>query len=152
MTAAENPKPRTTENCPCRGVTLERFIRPAVLMVLAQGSQYGYRLVQQLATMPGFGGQKPNTAGVYRCLKLMADEGSIVANWELSESGPAKRRYTLTPAGEQCLATWLETLAAYRQSLDDLLTLGHAIMAQKQNPVPDPAPTSRPCGCKSAEK
>jgi DNA-binding PadR family transcriptional regulator len=128
----DKTQPAASGKCPCHGVTLERFIRPAVLMVLAQGSQYGYRIVQQLAETPGFGGQKPNTAGVYRCLKLMAEEGSIVPSWELSESGPAKRRYTLSPAGEACLANWLETLAAYRQSIDELLAFGRSIMEAKR--------------------
>lgn len=128
------PKKTPAELCPCRGVTLERLVRPAVMMILAQGDQYGYRLVQQLATMPIFGGQKPNTAGVYRCLKLLEQEGRVSSAWELSESGPSKRRYTLTPAGLECLGLWMKTLGEYRQAVDDLLALGRRILADKAAP------------------
>ena len=112
-------------------MTLERFIRPAVLMILAQGGQYGYRIVQQLAGMPVSGGQKPNSAGVYRCLKLMAEEGSVVSSWELSDRGPAKRQYTLTPEGERCLLTWLVTLRGYHQAIGEMLALGEKIMLKR---------------------
>lgn len=148
MAASDTPTPESTpqvssptESCPCRGVTLERLVRPAVMMILARGDQYGYRIVQQLAEMPIFGGQKPNTAGVYRCLKLLEQEGSVSSSWDVTGRGPAKRQYTLTPAGEQCLATWMLTLTQYRQALDDLLALGQEILTQKS--VPTPA-----CRCK----
>jgi DNA-binding PadR family transcriptional regulator len=115
-------------SCPCEGKTLERLIRPAVLLLLAQEPMYGYRLVQQLAEMPMFDGQKPNAAGVYRCLKTMADEGLVISEWELSESGPAKRRYSITAAGEECLASWFITLVQYRDALSEFLTIGQRVI------------------------
>ena len=144
MTATEKTR-NNNEKCPCHGLTLERFVRPAVLMILAEGDQYGYRIVQQLAGMPIFGGQKPNAAGVYRCLRLMAAEGSVVSSWELSARGPAKRQYKLTAEGTRCLATWIETLRDYRQALDGLLGLGQEILRKKGSPPPRP-----PCCCDSS--
>lgn len=116
--------------CPCEGATLERLIRPAILMLLAEESLYGYKITQRLAVMPMFDGQKPNAAGVYRCLRAMTGEGLVVACWQLSKSGPAKRLYTLTPAGEECLASWIITLRGYRQAVDGLLAIGEAIAAR----------------------
>jgi len=110
--------------CPCEGGTLERLIRPAVLILLTEGPQYGYRITRRLTEMPMFAGEKPNAAGVYRCLKLLAQEGSVTSEWALSESGPAKRLYIITPTGEQCLASWLMTLTQYREAVDALLALG----------------------------
>jgi DNA-binding PadR family transcriptional regulator len=115
--------------CPCTGKTLERLVRPAVLMMLAREPMHGFKIVQQLAGMPMFDGQKPNAAGVYRALKIMMGEGLVTAAWELSESGPAKRLYTLTERGEHCLASWILTLHNYRQSIDALLTLGEDVVA-----------------------
>jgi PadR family transcriptional regulator PadR len=116
--------------CPCAGKTLERLIRPAVLMTLAQEPLYGYKIVQRLTEMPMFDGQKPNAAGVYRTLKAMSDEGLVIPSWELSVSGPAKRLYTLTDKGEHCLASWMLTLYQYRNAIDALLAVGQGIAAK----------------------
>lgn len=112
-------------DCPCEGKTLERFIRPAVLIVLARGrQQYGYRILQQLGEMPMCAGERPNAAGVYRCLRVMEKEGLVTSAWVVSESGPAKRMYTLTDEGERCLCRWLMTLNSYKEAIDGLLKLG----------------------------
>jgi poly-beta-hydroxybutyrate-responsive repressor len=116
--------------CPCSGKTLERLIRPAVLLLLAQEPLYGYKLVQRLMEMPMFDGQKPNAAGVYRTLKALAVEELVVPSWELSASGPAKRLYTLTPKGEHCLASWILTLSQYRLAIDALLAMGQDVAAR----------------------
>lgn len=110
--------------CPCEGKNLEKLLRPAILFLLAEERQYGYRILQRLAEMPICGCDQPNAAGVYRCLKQMAGEGLIAAEWMLAEKGPAKRLYTLTPKGDECLLSWLITLGNYRQAIDCLLTLG----------------------------
>ena len=57
-----------------------------------------------------FGGQKPDASGVYRCLKTMEAKGLVASSWTLSDTGPAKRSYQLTPAGERCLQQWIRTL------------------------------------------
>lgn len=123
---------KTTElilaECPCTGKTLERLIRPAVLMLLAREPMHGFKLVQQLSEMPMFDGVKPNAAGVYRALKIMMTEELVTSEWELSESGPAKRLYTLTDKGEHCLASWILTLHSYRQSIDALLEVGQDVI------------------------
>ena len=107
--------------CPCTGKTLERLIRPAILLILTDGTLYGYKIIQRLAKTRMFKNQKPNVAGVYRCLKTMAAEKLVVASWGLSKAGPAKRLYTLTEQGEKCLASWSITLHGYREALDELL-------------------------------
>ncbi|HOF87045.1 MAG TPA: helix-turn-helix transcriptional regulator [Armatimonadota bacterium] len=116
--------------CPCTGKTLERLVRPAVLLMLAREPMHGFKIVRQLAAMPMFDGQQPNAAGVYRALKIMAEEGLVTPEWALSASGPAKRLYTLTARGEHCLASWLITLHDYRQSIDALLALGQDAVAR----------------------
>lgn len=129
--------PRNTQkrgNCPCEGKTLERFIRPAVLIILAHAPrQYGYRIVQQLSEMPLCAGERPNAAGVYRCLRLMEQEGLVTSAWAVSETGPAKRLYTLTDEGERCMCRWLLTLNSYKEAIDDLLQLGKAVYGPGQH-------------------
>lgn len=120
MTTRTNKPP-----CPCEGGTLERFIRPAVMIILArEKEQYGYGILQRLGDLPGYDGQPPNAAGVYRCLKSMEEEGLVVSTWSLPQAGPAKRVYTLTEDGERCLASWLITLNSYKEAIEGLLALG----------------------------
>ncbi len=118
------------DGCSCRGKNLERLIRPALLILLAQGVLNGYKIVQRLAEMPMFNGEGPNASGVYRTLNMMAREGLVTASWDTSTSGPAKRMYEITSKGEQCLAVWMETLADYRNSIGSLLDLGRTTLAQ----------------------
>jgi len=91
--------------------------------LLAGGSAHGYQLAQQLVEMKMFTCQEPDHAGLYRTLKQMEDEGLLTSAWDLAESGPARRVFTLTPAGKTCLARWKKTLAGYRDAVDELLGL-----------------------------
>ena len=136
--------------CPCRGTNLERLVRPACLIVLARGGQYGYRLVQELSALTIFGGQKPNTAGVYRCLRLLEEEGSVTSSWELTDRGPAKRQYSITPYGLECLKTWLRTLEDYQRAIESLIGLGHAVVETPGQEVSGSGGASAggaDCGC-----
>jgi len=45
-----------------------------------------------------------------------------VSSWELSESGPARKSYRLTPEGKKCFARWIETLENYHRAVGKLLS------------------------------
>ncbi|NLF72542.1 MAG: PadR family transcriptional regulator [Candidatus Anammoximicrobium sp.] len=109
------------DDCPCGGRTLDKLIQPAVLAVLAEGPLHGYCLAERLGESLTFGGQKPNSSGVYRSLKTMETRGLVASSWTVSESGPAKRTYQLTPAGQRCLEQWITTLEEYREGITSLL-------------------------------
>jgi PadR family transcriptional regulator PadR len=109
------------DTCPCGGGTLDKLIHPAVLAVLAEGPLHGYRLAERLGQMPMCGGRKPDLAGIYRCLKAMETNGLVISSWDLSGTGPAKKTFRLTAAGEECLAHWIETLEQYRRGINALL-------------------------------
>jgi PadR family transcriptional regulator, regulatory protein PadR len=107
--------------CPCAGGTLDKLIQPAILVVLSEGPLHGYRLAERIGLMPLLGGQKPDASGVYRFLKGMEHNGLVVSSWDTSESGPAKKAYQITPAGENCLRQWVNTLKQYRDGITTLL-------------------------------
>jgi poly-beta-hydroxybutyrate-responsive repressor len=107
--------------CPCNGGTLDRLIQPAILVILAEGPLHGYRLVTRISELPGFTGQKPDASGVYRFLKAMERKGLVAASWDTSASGPAKKSYQITSAGQQCLHRWIKTLENYRRGISGLL-------------------------------
>ncbi len=113
-------------NCPCAGRNLDKLLQPAMLALLAQEDMHGYLIVQRLAEMSMFGGQKPDATGVYRFLKQMEERSMISYTWDLSETGPAKRLYTITDAGRACLARWSDTLAEYRDAIGLLLDFTRA--------------------------
>jgi len=119
-TSRRSPKVDWDE-CPCSGATLARLIHPAIMTLLAGGALHGYWIVQRLAKTPLLGGSRPDPTGVYRMLRLMEKRRFVVSSWDLSDSGPAKRLYRLTPEGRQCLGRWVKTLADYHRAIGRLL-------------------------------
>lgn len=109
------------DDCACHGNTLDRLLRPSVMAVLARtpGGQHGYRIAQSLREVAIFGDCPPDSAGLYRALKSMEEEGYLKSDWHTEGTGPAKRVYSLTPAGWSCLRHWLTTLEAYTLSLQE---------------------------------
>jgi PadR family transcriptional regulator PadR len=124
--------PRFNE-CPCSGGTLDKLLQPAILTALAQDDLHGYRIVRQVGALPIFKGCPPDVSGVYRSLRLMEARKLVSASWNMSERGPAKRLYRLTPAGRQCLLHWRETLSVYREAIGELL-----IAAQRASAIVSP--------------
>ena len=108
-------------DCPCTGGTLDRLIQPAILMVLAEGPLHGYRVAERIGEMSSFSDQKPDVSGVYRFLKTMERKKLVVGAWDISESGPARKCYEITPSGRRCLREWVKTLEDHRKRITDLL-------------------------------
>ena len=129
-------------DCPCAGKNLDRFIQPAVLAVLAEGPLHGYRVLKSLSAMPMFAGRQPDATGIYRFLKAMEDRDLVESKWDLSGSGPAKRFFTLTPAGKKCVAGWVGTIEAYHAQVGQLL--GY-LKGQSKAP-------GRLCACRKAKR
>jgi DNA-binding PadR family transcriptional regulator len=128
------------DKCPCAGRHLEKFVQPAVLSLLAEEPLHGYLLMQRLGTMPMFKNHAPDSTGVYRFLKAMEDRGLVVSTWDLSESGPAKKKFRLTAKGRKCLETWVVTLEEYCDGISHMLrTLRHALGITAHG---------KRCGCK----
>lgn len=84
-----------------------------VLDVLAVAPRRGYGISQALVSV---GLQPIKGAQLYPALVRLEDEGSIVAQWEESGSGPARKVYELTPAGraqrQELRARWREFIDA----------------------------------------
>jgi PadR family transcriptional regulator, regulatory protein PadR len=100
------------------------WLVPVALAVLRKESTYGYELMERLA---GFGLEAINPGTLYRTLRRMEAEGLCKTTWDTSNngSGPARRVYSVTPAGEAHLASWAEGLKKYQEVLDSFF-LAHA--------------------------
>ncbi len=91
---------------------------PVALVILYQERSYGYELMERLAAEFEF--EHINAGTLYRNLRRMEKEGLCEAAWETSESGPARRMYYITEAGEGYLDAWIRASKDYRQTMDAL--------------------------------
>lgn len=71
--------------------------RASLLLVLREGRAHGYDLPDLLAPL-GVGAT--DRGFLYRTLRAMEGEGLVASTWDPSPTGPARRSYTITPAGE----------------------------------------------------
>jgi poly-beta-hydroxybutyrate-responsive repressor len=58
---------------------------------------------------------------VYRTLRQLEKSGLVSSFWDTSESGPARRMYSLTAAGESFLDLWLDLFGRYQKILHSAL-------------------------------
>ena len=117
-----------TRGCPCKGLTLAKLLRPAIMTILVHGAIHGYRVIEGVAASPVMQGSTPDPAGVYRTLRAMEHEGLVRSTWNTSGQGPAKRTYRLTAAGRTCLRRWVGTLETYRDAVGELLRSAKAAL------------------------
>jgi PadR family transcriptional regulator PadR len=94
------------------------YLRPCLLLLLAEGTGHGYELLDQVHAL---GLAKADAAGVYRCLRAMDEEGLVRSHWQPSVSGPARRTYAITAEGADRLATMSAGLAVTARSLEHFL-------------------------------
>ncbi len=84
-----------------------------ILRVLAVAPRHGYGISQALVSA---GLQPIKGAQLYPALVRLEDEGAIVAQWEQSDSGPARKVYELTDTGlrqlEDLSAQWRAFMSA----------------------------------------
>lgn len=108
--------------CAELGKSLNRLSQPTILALLARSGKplHGYVIVQMAAQSPMFGGKKPDATGIYRALKRMEENELVTSEWDTPAEGSAKRLFTLTEKGRRCLRRWIDTLACYELTLEEL--------------------------------
>ncbi len=103
-----------------RPAIVEGALEAAVLLLLAEGSGYGYELAaatERRALVPG----RVTPARVYEVLRRLEDEGAVTSRGEGSPEGPDRRRYRLARRGRARLDGWAEALRLTEQALQRLL-------------------------------
>lgn len=90
----------------------------AVLATIAAGETYGYRIVEQLRMLAGL---EFTESTVYPVLTRLARERLLAIRLEDSPSGPPRRYYRLTSAGQRRLVAMAETWKAVSGSVSHLL-------------------------------
>jgi poly-beta-hydroxybutyrate-responsive repressor len=87
------------------------LLTTTLLAFLRNWNAYGYQLSQQLseAGLPAF-----DSGTVYRTLRQLEKAGMVSSFWDTSDSGPARRMYSLTKAGDIFLTNWIDVLGRYQ--------------------------------------
>lgn len=95
------------------------LLSTSLLAFLKNWNAYGYQLSQQMAKagLPEF-----DSGTVYRTLRQLEKSGFVSSAWDTSESGPARRMYSLTMAGDIFLTGWIETLQNYQKVMQQALS------------------------------
>ena len=104
--------------CTCAIGNVSRFIEPVVLRILSEKKRsYGYEIAECLpqyvltdATIEG--------AALYRTLRTLEANGYVSSSWDAG-TGPARRNYSLTRAGEEHLREWIDLLQALGQAMTE---------------------------------
>ncbi len=110
------------DDCPCTGRNLEKFTHPAALLAIAEaGSISGYDIARRVRELSLSGETGVDHSGVYRTLRKMEETGLVASSWEAGDKGPARRLYTLTDSGRDCLDVWARTLKRHSQAIESFL-------------------------------
>lgn len=103
-----------------------RFLQPLLLLVLERvGTSHGYELCESVRAL----GLSVDLAGVYRGLRSMEQRDLVTSQWAASESGPDRRLYSLTAAGQVAASSAFRELTTLRDALTAALA-GFAVVAR----------------------
>lgn len=110
------------EKCACKGSFLDKFLQPALLIVLSRGPSHGFQLIADLEASGMVSGDSLDPAGLYRTLKRMEAGEAVTSYWDTESFSKPRRIYSITPYGLECLGYWEETLREYKGNLEQILT------------------------------
>ncbi len=85
-----------------------RHLPAFILLILAEGENHGGYILNALKErLQNF---SCDSAGVYRTLNQLETEGAVIANWDTSKPGPAKKIYKITDIGYEKLSYFKEDI------------------------------------------
>jgi PadR family transcriptional regulator PadR len=103
--------------CTCAMGNLYRFVEPVVLLLLRQKEiSYGYDLAGDLRSY-ALTDAEIERAALYRVLHRLEVNGNVTSEWDMENSGPARRVYRLTEKGEAHLDEWATVLDHVSRSM-----------------------------------
>jgi PadR family transcriptional regulator PadR len=108
---------------------VERFVEPALLLLLRDGETHGYDLADSLAEMAP--DDPVDLGNLYRLLRSLEAEGVVTSRWRDDLPGRSKRTYELTDAGRRLLDTWADALSKTGDTIAGFLRRYEQGAAQK---------------------
>lgn len=118
MAKAKCPRHGGDHPCTCAMGNIYRFIEPVLLLILKEkGRSYGYELSEKLGEH-ALTDAEIERAALYRTLRTLEGNGYVTSSWELEESGPARRMYSLTRAGHTHLREWAQVMGRLGEAMN----------------------------------
>lgn len=111
------------------GSELRGLLPPVLLLLLHERPGHGYDLISRLSAL---GVADVDPGQIYRTLRGLERERSLVSVWVTSASGPARRRYELTAEGLADLEARMAGLSRMDHVLDACLTRWRARQAARR--------------------
>jgi PadR family transcriptional regulator, regulatory protein PadR len=88
-----------------------------VLALLSRRTHYGFELVQELSRVDGL---LTSEGTIYPLLSRLRRSGLVSTEWQESSSGPPRKYYRLTPAGENALSEYRRQWSLIRDAVDTI--------------------------------
>ena len=107
-----------------------RWVEPFVLLLVAQGPTYGYKLIGELNEL-GVAPEGIDAGMVYRTLRSMDADGLVTTEWGLEGDQP-RREYRLTEEGACALEDWLDVMNERKRLIEHFLERGEAITKRQE--------------------
>jgi len=109
-----NSPPRPAEE-PTPGWPPRDMLAPFVLLAVSMQRAHGYVIEDYLRALGLFG---ITMSTLYRTLRQLEKDGFLESVWEPGPTGPARRVYTITEAGNAWLDASAAMLKAYSETID----------------------------------
>ena len=125
----------------CRPISVlpKSFLQPCLLLLIKEEPGYGYDLVTRLSDL----GLDDDSAAVYRALRSLEQRGEVYSYWHTSSTGPARRMYGLTPAGDDALFASVTAMSQTHQAIERYLCR-HALAQSRPCLPPAEEPVRNP--------
>ena len=120
--------------CTCAMGNLYRFVEPVLLFLLKRKRRaYGYELSSDLAEY-ALTDAEIEIGALYRTLRQLEKNGFVGSEWDTPKSGPARRQYILTQAGEEHLEEWIRVLEHLAESMTKFVGTAREVQKDKSRP------------------
>ena len=85
-----------------------RHLPAFILLTLAEGSAHGGAIYTSLIErIPNF---QCDTGAIYRTLQQLEEDNAVTFSWDTSNSGPARKIYSITDIGLTQLDNWKQDI------------------------------------------
>jgi len=111
-----------SESCNCHnsGPQIRGYLIPCLLMLLLKESTHGYLLIERLRKLDYYK-NIPDAGVIYRHLRKLEQQEMVSSVLEAGGGGPARKVYSITEKGKDCLFTWQSGFKILKQSVDGIL-------------------------------
>lgn len=91
-----------------------------ILAVLAGGGRHGYAIAREIEGLSG-SALVLREGSLYPALRVLEQDGLILGTWEIQQTGPARKVYTLTEKGRTELERRISEWHRYATFMNTLL-------------------------------